>query len=93
MKSKFCASLALLAFGVFSAGFWNPSVARVADTYIAFDGEKTTWHDGFARYDYVMDEKSFAIAPFKRPETEKFAVGNPAKGQRRCIGVAFRPIS
>ena len=24
--------------------------------YVPFDGEKTTWHDGFDRYDFVMDE-------------------------------------
>ena len=52
-----------------------------------FEGEKTTWHDGFDRYDYLMDEASFAITPFKRPDAEKSAVGNPAKGQRRCIVV------
>lgn len=39
-------------------------------------------------YDYLMDETSFAITPFKRPDLEKFAVGNPPKGQRRCIIVA-----
>src|SRR5213075_2536851 len=86
MKSKFSASLALLAISILSAGPW--SVARAANASIPFAGEKTTWHDGFDRYDYVMDEASFAITPFKRPDSEKFAVGNPAKGQRRCIVVA-----
>jgi hypothetical protein len=62
--------------------------AAAASTYVPFDGEKTTWHDDFDRYDYIMDETSFAITPFKRPESEKFAVGNPPKGQRRCIVVA-----
>ncbi len=88
VKSKFSASLFLLAFAVFAAGFWNPKVARAADAYVPLEGEKTTWHEGFDRYDYVMDEVSFAITPFKRPDTEQFAVGNPAKGQRRCIVVA-----
>jgi pimeloyl-ACP methyl ester carboxylesterase len=87
MKSKSSLQLALLAFGVFSADFWNLRAARAADTYVPFEGEKSTWHDGFDRFDYAMDEESFAIAPFKRPEGEKFAVGNPAKGQRRCIVV------
>jgi hypothetical protein len=75
MKSKFSVSLALLAFGVFSAGFCNPKVARAADTYVPFEGEKTTWHEGFERYDYVMEEESFAITAFERPEGEKYAVG------------------
>ncbi len=59
---------------------------RAAD-YTPFEGEKTTWHDNFARFDYLMDEATFAITPFKRPDNEKFAVGNPPKGQRRCIVV------
>src|ERR1700724_2988685 len=52
-----------------------------------FDGGKTTWHDGFVRYDFVMDDQTLAISAFTRPEKEGFAVGNPAKGQRRCIVV------
>ncbi len=34
-----------------------------------------------------MDEVSLAIKPFKAPEGERFAVGKPASGQRRCIVV------
>ena len=87
MKSKFPASIALLAAGVLSAGFWNPAVTRAENLYVPFDGEKTTWHDDFVRYDYVMDAASLAITPFKRPDSEQFAVGNPPKGQRRCVVV------
>ncbi|HTE89722.1 MAG TPA: hypothetical protein VK639_12240 [Terriglobales bacterium] len=79
MKAKSDARLDLLVFGVFSAGFWNPNVAQAADTHVRFEGEKTTWHEGFDRFDYVMDEESFAITPFMRPEGERFAVGNPPK--------------
>jgi hypothetical protein len=86
-------SLALFAAGVLSAGFGNPSVARAGNTFVPFDGEHTTWHDGFDRYDYLMDEESFAIMPFKRPDSEKFAVGNPPKGQRRCIVVVPKRIA
>jgi hypothetical protein len=53
---------------------------------LAFTGEKTDWH-GFARYDFIMDEATFAITPIKAPEGEKYSVGAPAKGQRRCIVV------
>ena len=52
-----------------------------------FDGGKSTWHDGFVRYDFVMDDATLSISAFTRPEKEGFAVGNPAKGQRRCIVV------
>jgi hypothetical protein len=87
MKATFSAWVALLAAGILWAGFCSPRVARAASIYVPFNGEKTTWHDGFDRYDYLMDEASFAITPFKRPDSEKFAVGNPPKGQRRCIVV------
>jgi len=53
----------------------------------AFDGGKSAWHDGFVRYDFTMDDETLAITPFTRPEKEGFAVGTPAKGQRRCIVV------
>src|SRR2546426_4012936 len=53
----------------------------------AFDGGKSTWRDGFVRYDFTMDDETLAITPFTRPEKEGFAVGAPAKGQRRCIVV------
>ena len=44
----------------------------------AFDGGKSTWHDGFVRYDFTMDDETLAITPFTRPEKESFAVGSPA---------------
>jgi hypothetical protein len=87
VKSILTRSRALFAAAALSPVFWNSSEAQAATSYAPFDGEKTTWHDGFERYDYLMDETSFAIAPFKRPESEKFAVGTPPKGQRRCIVV------
>src|SRR5258705_781727 len=87
MKSTVAGSLVLFVAAALSPVFWNSSAAHAATSYDPFDGEKTTWHDGFERFDYVMDEETFAITPFKRPDNEKFAVGNPAKGQRRCIVV------
>jgi hypothetical protein len=78
-----CLSFAVICFTVLLIA----TVARAAEKYVPFDGEKSAWHDGFDRYDYLMDEETLAITPFKRPDTEKFAVGNPAKGKRRCIVV------
>src|SRR5438128_3061598 len=63
----------------------HPTAARAAGTYVTFEGEKSAWHDGFDRFDFVMDEETLAIKPFKAPEGEKFGVRDPAKGQRRCI--------
>jgi hypothetical protein len=87
MKSIVAGSIALFVAVVLSTVFWNSSAVAAANSYVPFDGEKTTWHDGFERHDFLMDEASFAITPFKRPESEKFAVGNPPKGHRRCIVV------
>ena len=61
-----------------------------ADSPRPFEGEKTAWHDGFDRFDYVMDDETLAITPFKRAADERFGVKPPAKGQRRCIVVAPR---
>jgi hypothetical protein len=51
-----------------------------------FTGEPSDWH-GFPRYDFIMDDATFAITPIKAPEGEKYSVGTPVKGQRRCIVV------
>src|SRR2546423_14661909 len=61
--------------------------AFAADSYTPFDGQKTAWHDGFDRHDFVMDEATLAITPFKAPEGEKFGVRDPPRGQPRCIGI------
>jgi pimeloyl-ACP methyl ester carboxylesterase len=56
--------------------------------YVPFDGEKSTWHDGFDRYDYLLDEATLALAPFRAPQGERFAVHDPPQGKRRCVVVA-----
>ncbi|MCF0054241.1 hypothetical protein [Dyadobacter sp. CY356] len=49
-----------------------------------FTGDKVSWH-GFDRYDFVMDEATLKIIPFKPDTDEKNAVKTLEKGQRRCI--------
>jgi pimeloyl-ACP methyl ester carboxylesterase len=73
--------LAAVAFSV--CGF----VAHLQAAEPVFDGGKSTWHDGFVRYDFIMDDETLAITPFTRPEQEGFEVGSAGKGQRRCIVV------
>jgi len=51
-----------------------------------FEGEKTQWH-GFDRYDFLMDEKTFAITPFKAAEDEGNGIKDQVEGKRRCIVV------
>jgi pimeloyl-ACP methyl ester carboxylesterase len=53
--------------------------------YVPFEGERSTWHDGFSRYDYVMDGDTLAIRPFQRPANEGFGIGAPPSGGRRCV--------
>jgi hypothetical protein len=86
MKQTILAPLNRLAFFIFTAiaavvAPWN---AKLAAAPPAFSGEKTTWH-GFDRYDFLMDEETQEITPFKAAESEGDGVPDPAKGQRRCI--------
>jgi pimeloyl-ACP methyl ester carboxylesterase len=89
MKSRSVAAPILLRAILSTVVFGNP-VTQAADTYVPFDGEKSVWHDGFARFDFVMDEETLVINPFKAQEGENFGVRDPAKGQRRCIVVVPR---
>ena len=59
MKSKFAGSVALLVTGILSPALWNATAAEAANSYVSFDGEKTTWHDGFDRCDEtkVVEER------------------------------------
>ena len=69
--------------------FFTFSVARVAaqDTAVAFTGEKTAWHEGFDRYDFLMDEQTFALTPIRASAEEKCGAAASPKGKIRCIVV------
>jgi len=71
----------LLALSLF------PIVAK-AQTAINFNGEKSSWHDGFDRYDFIMDDSTLQITPFKAPAGEGFGIKDPPPGKHRCIVVA-----
>ena len=68
----------------------GPSAGLAADAYVPFDGSKSAWHEGFDRYDYLIDEASLDIQPFERGEKEHFGVADPPAGKRRCVVVAPR---
>src|SRR6267154_5436695 len=98
MRSRFLASpaavIAIAAFSQNSLGQEKGSATPGrAVAYVPFDGEKTTWHDGFDRYDFVMDEESLAIKPFKRDDDERYGVKASAKGLRRCIVVVPKEVA
>jgi pimeloyl-ACP methyl ester carboxylesterase len=60
-----------------------PEAAR--SQQVTFEGEKSTWHEGFDRYDFMMDEATLAITPYKAPSGEGLGVKDPPNGHRRCI--------
>jgi pimeloyl-ACP methyl ester carboxylesterase len=72
------------AFGF--AGTIRAAEAPGQNASPSFNGEKSAWH-GFDRYDFIMDEETLVIAPFKSPADERNGVKDPSKGQRRCIVV------
>jgi hypothetical protein len=84
--SKLLLGLAL----ILAARPLNPAGAAAADAYQPFEGEKSSWRDGFDRYDYLMDEESLDIQPFKRGEDEKSGVKDPPQGKRRCVVIVPR---
>ena len=57
------ASLGLAAILV-AAILGGPKNTIAAEASPPFAGAKSTWHDGFDRYDFVMDEESLSITPF-----------------------------
>ena len=50
------------------------NIVTAADPTPPFEGEKSTWHDGYARFDYLMDDTTLEIQPFKRNADEKFGI-------------------
>ena len=78
--SKLVAGLMLIS----AVQFLNPADV-VADDAQPFEGAKSSWHDGFDRYDYVMNAESLEIQPFQRDPEEKFGIKDPPKGTRRCV--------
>jgi hypothetical protein len=69
---------------------WTSSNAKPADVYVPFEGEKTIWHEGFERYDFIMDDATGAITPMTAPASEvtSFGIDESVKGgKRRCVVV------
>ena len=84
-KCAFACGLVLL-----SAMQLSVSAGAVGDDYKPFEGAKSTWHDGFDRYDYMMDAETLEIQPFERPADEKFGIKDPPRGKRRCVVIVPR---
>lgn len=55
--------------------------------YTPFGGESTPWHQGFRRYEFVMEDGSLAITPAVQPQGEGLGIKDPPPGQHRCVVV------
>ncbi|HEX3999014.1 MAG TPA: hypothetical protein VHX65_10720 [Pirellulales bacterium] len=78
-------------FALIAAAFVvSPGRAPAADAPVPFEGATSAWHEGFDRYDYLIDEASLEIRPFKRDASEQFGIKDPPAGKRRCVIVAPR---
>lgn len=53
-----------------------------------FNGAVSSWHDGFVRYDYIMDDATGEITPFKANPEERTGIADPPKGKHRCVVIA-----
>jgi hypothetical protein len=83
LKWRLCLLICFVA-----AILWNTKRTAAADGYIPFEGEKTAWHNGFDRYDFVMDDATGAITPMRAPEKEVAGFGIDVAlkdGKRRCV--------
>ena len=64
---------------IIASSFLSSANVAAADAYQPFIGEKSSWHDGFDRYDFVMDEEKLKIEPFERAQDERSGVKDPPK--------------
>src|ERR1700730_16512248 len=74
---------------------WTSGNATAADVYVPFEGEKTTWHEGFDRYDFIMDDATGAITPMTAPASEvtSFGIDVSIKDRkRRCVLVVLKKV-
>ncbi len=88
-RDRNCALFLSLAVAS-SAVALHPAHGAVDDPYQSFEGKKTSWHDGFDRFDYLIDEETLKIEPFERAQDERFGIKEPAKGKRRCVVITPR---
>jgi len=82
------AAATLLASLALSSLLWVQGLAKAEGTPVPFEGGRSEWHEGFARYDFVMDTAKLAITPFTAPQGEGAGVADPPEGKRRCIVIA-----
>ncbi len=90
MNRNFAVTRISLAVAIAATAYLTTNTSEAADGYVTFSGVKTEWHEGFDRYDFVMDDATEAITPMVAPasETKNFNVDQSLKdGKRRCVVV------
>ena len=74
---------------------WTSGNGTAAEVYVPFEGEKISWH-GFDRYDFIMDDATGEITPFKALASEETSFGvdvSLKNGKRRAIVVVPRKVA
>ena len=80
-----------LAVVIAATAYFTANRSEAADGFVPFSAVKTAWHEGFDRYDFVMDDATGAITPMVAPASEikDFNADRTLKdGKRRCVVVA-----
>lgn len=70
-----------------------PTPPSPAAPYAPFEGEGTPWHEGFRRFDFVMDDATLSITPAAPPEGEGLGIKDPPPGRHRCLVVVPRTVA
>ncbi len=61
---------------------WTSSNATAAEAYVPFEGEKTTWHEGFDRYDFMHGRCHRGDHAYDGPGER----GGELRNRRECKG-------
>jgi pimeloyl-ACP methyl ester carboxylesterase len=73
-------AFALAAFAWVAAAYADDGIP-----YVPFEGNAAVWHDGFARYDFVMDDQTLAVTPSEPVQGQGFGIKDPVLGTHRCV--------
>jgi hypothetical protein len=84
--------MAPVRFAICGLSFMHMALAAGASEPPSFDGGKSEWH-GFDRYDFIMDDQTLAVTPFKAPPGEGDGIKDPPKGTHRCVIVVPKELA
>ena len=70
VNRNFDRRISIAAVVIAATACFTTNKSEAADGYVPFSGVKTAWHEGFDRYDFVMDDATGAITPMVAPASE-----------------------